>query len=114
VLETVGLFDERFFLYYEDADLCCRVKRAGYKLYYAPKAILQHVNASSSGGAGNTLQDYFITRNQMLFGMRYAPLKSKFALLRQSLRLLTSGRPMQKTALQDYYKKNFGKGSFFK
>jgi GT2 family glycosyltransferase len=113
VLEKVGMFDEHFFLYYEDADLCCRVIRAGYKLYYAPKAILQHINASSSGGAGNILQDYFITRNQMLFGMRYAPLKSKFALLRQSIRLLSTGRPMQKKALQDYYKRNFGKGSFF-
>jgi GT2 family glycosyltransferase len=113
VFEKVGTFDERFFLYYEDGDLCQRVKRAGYKLYYAPKAILQHINASSSGGAGNSLQDYFITRNQMLFGMTYAPLKSKFALLRQSMRLFTSGRPMQKKAIKDYFAKKFGKGSFF-
>jgi GT2 family glycosyltransferase len=113
VLEKVGMFDERYFLYYEDADLCCRVKDAGYKLYYAPKAVLQHVNASSSGGAGNILQDYFITRNQMLFGMSHAPFRSKFALLRQSMRLLNAGRPMQKKAIKDYYLQKFGKGSFF-
>lgn len=113
VLEKAGMFDERFFLYYEDGDLCMRVKNAGYKLYYAPKAVLQHVNASSSGGAGSSLQDYFITRNQMLFGMRYAPLKSKLALFRQSMRYLASGRPMQKKAIKDYYLGNFGKGSFF-
>lgn len=113
VLENVGMFDERFFLYYEDGDLCMRIKHAGYKLYYAPKAVLQHVNASSSGGAGNSLQDYFITRNQMLFGLSYAPLKSKVALLRQSLRYLKNGRPMQKKAIRDYYQRNFGKGSFF-
>lgn len=114
VLEKVGLFDERYFLYYEDADLNERIQRAGYDIYYVPDAELVHVNAASSGGAGNTLQDYFITRNQMLFGMTYAPVRTKLALVRQSLRLLFSGRPKQKQAMKDYYLRKFGKGTFFK
>lgn len=115
VFEKVGLFDERYFLYYEDGDINERIKRAGYKIYYVPSAILMHVNASSSGGAGrgNILQDYFITRNKMLFGMNYAPPRTKLALIRESIRLLRSGRLYQKKGIRDYYLRRFGKGTFF-
>lgn len=112
-LEKVGVLDEKYFLYYEDADLNERIKRAGLRIYYAPKAHLIHINASSSGGAGNTLQDYFITRNRMLYGMTYAPLRTKIALFRESIRLLRSGRPMQKLAIKDFYRGNLYKGTFF-
>lgn len=114
VLEKVGLFDEKYFLYYEDADISERIKKSGYKIYYLPTACLIHANAASSGGPGNNLHDYFLTRNQMLFGLTYAPLRSKIALLRQSIRLLFFGRPFQKLAIKDFYLRNFGKGSFFK
>lgn len=114
VLEKAGLFDERYFLYYEDADLSERVKKAGFMIYYVPEAMLIHMNAASSGGPGNKLHDYFLTRNQMLFGFTYAPFRSKIALLKQSLRLLITGRPMQKQAVKDFYLRNFGKGTFFK
>jgi|SRR5882724_4314011 len=113
VLEKVGFFDDQYFLYYEDADFNQRIKRAGYKIYYVPTAVLFHNNASSSGGAGNSLHDYFITRNQILFGMKYAPLRAKLALFRQSLRLITNGRPYQKLAIQDFYFRKLGKGTFF-
>lgn len=114
VLEKVGLFNENYFLYYEDAELSERIKKSGYNILYVPKAILIHVNAASSGGPGNNLQDYFLTRNQMQFGMKYAPLRSKIALIRQSIRLLLSGRPMQKRGIIDFYLKRFGEGTFFK
>jgi len=115
VLEKVGYFDDNYFLYYEDADLNERIKRAGYEIYYVPEAILTHVNAASSGGAGNgnVLQDYFITRNKMLFGMTYAPLRTRIALLRESARLLKTGRPYQKKAIRDYFLRKFNKGTFF-
>lgn len=113
VLEKVGFFDDRYFLYYEDADLNERINRAGYDVYYVPTAVLTHVNAASSGGAGNVLQDYFITRNKMLFGMTYAPLRTKAALIRESIRLLRTGRPFQKKAIRDYYLRKFNKGTFF-
>jgi hypothetical protein len=115
VLEKIGFFDEKYFLYFEDADLSERIKRAGYAIYFAPKAILYHLNASSSGGAGrgNALQDYFITRNQMLFGFSYAPVRAKIALIKQSLSLRFNGRPEQKKAIKDFYSGKFGKGTFF-
>lgn len=113
VLEKVGLFDERYFLYFEDADLNERIRRTGYDIFYAPSALLWHINAASSGGSGNNLQDYFLTRNRLLFGITYAPLRTKIALLRESVRFLFSGRPMQKKGVKDYFLGKFGKGTYF-
>lgn len=113
VLKKVGIFDEKHFLYFEDADLCERIMRTGYKILYVPKSIIWHLNAVSSGGSGNSLQDYFMTRNRMIFGMRYASLKTKLALVRESIRLLLLGRPMQKKGIKDFYMHRFGKGSYF-
>lgn len=42
VLEDVGLFDERFFLYMEDTDLCYRARRRGWKLAVAEKSVVYH------------------------------------------------------------------------
>lgn len=112
VLENVGLFDEAYFLYYEDADLSIRVKKAGYKIMYVPKALLWHLNAGSAGGSGSSLQDYYISRNRLLFGMRYVPLRSKIALLRESISLFLAGREWQKIGIRDFYLYRFGKGSY--
>lgn len=109
-LEKAGLFDEKYFLYYEDSDLNERVKRAGFSVFFIPKAKLWHVNAGSTGGSGSKLQDYFITRNRLLFGTRFAPFRSRFALFRESLSLLLSGREWQKKGVVDYYLGRFGKG----
>lgn len=111
-LRDVGLFDDRYFLYYEDGDLQERIKRAGYKIYYAPKSVLWHINAASSGGSGSPLQDYYISRNRMLFGFLYSPIKTKFALLRESVKIMITGRKWQKKGVTDFYLKKFGKGSY--
>lgn len=112
VIERVGMFDERYFLYYEDADYSERAKQKGFRIFYEPNAYLWHANAGSTGGSGSQLQDYFISRNRMLFGLTYAPIKTKLALLKESVRLLISGRPWQKKGIQDFYLKRFGKGSY--
>lgn len=46
-LEEVGLLDERFFLYYEDADLSVRLKEKGWKLLVEPKSLVFHEEAST-------------------------------------------------------------------
>lgn len=112
VLEKIGLFDKRYYLYYEDNDLNVRVKKAGYKIIYAPKAILWHKNAGSAGGSGSSLQDYYIARNRMLFGIRYAPIRSKIALVKESFIFLLNGRVWQKQGVIDFYLRRFGKGKF--
>lgn len=112
VLEKVGLFDESLFLYFEDADISQKVLKAGYTIIYSPKAVIWHVNAASGGGSGSSLHDYYLTRNRMIFGMRYAPLRTKLALFKESIRLLVLGRQWQKIGIRDFYLRKFGKGSF--
>jgi hypothetical protein len=46
-LEAIGGFDERFFLMYEDIDLCQRVKNAGFSLIYWPDVSIIHLGGSS-------------------------------------------------------------------
>lgn len=112
VFNEIGYFDERYFLYYEDTDFSMRVKNAGYKIIYQPKAILWHKNAGSAGGSGSEIQDYFISRNRMIFGLKYASSRSKLALLRESISLLLQGRHWQKQGIKDFYLRKFGKGSY--
>ncbi len=108
--ETKG-FDEKFFAYYEDTDLSQRIKLLGKKLIYESKGILWHKVAQSSG-IGGDLNDYFISRNRLLFGSRYASFKTKFALFRESLKFLISGRKWQKIGVRDFYLGKFGRGSW--
>ncbi|MCL5113770.1 MAG: glycosyltransferase family 2 protein [Patescibacteria group bacterium] len=112
VFEEIEFLDDQYFLYYEDNDFSQRVKRAGYKIEYAPKAVLWHKNAGSSGGSGSKLQDYYITRNRLLFGSKYASFKARFALLRESVKLLVAGRYWQKKGVLDFYLRRFGQGSY--
>ncbi len=48
VLDQVGHFDERFFMYYEDVDLCRRAKSAGWNVCYAPVARFAHYHQRES------------------------------------------------------------------
>jgi GT2 family glycosyltransferase len=111
MLEKVGLFDEKYFLYFEDADLCVKILKKKGIVKYIPSAVLWHSNAGSSG-SGSSLHDYYLTRNRMLFGMRYAPVWTKVHLVKESLRLIREGRYWQKKGIRDYYLGKFGKGSF--
>ena len=45
-LERIGLFDEGYFLYYEDGDLCARARAAGYRVVYEPRATAVHVESA--------------------------------------------------------------------
>lgn len=49
VFDKVGLFDEDYFLYAEDLDLCHRIKQAGFKIMYVPEVIVLHHKGISSG-----------------------------------------------------------------
>lgn len=111
VLKKTGLIDEKYFMYYEENDLCQRIKKAGYKLIYAPQSIVRH-KVGQAAGIGSGLADYYIARNRMLFGMRWAPWRSKLALIRESVKLLFTGRPWQKIGIRDFYLGKFGKGSY--
>jgi hypothetical protein len=49
--ERIGGFDERFFLYFEDIDLCLRLRARGGRIYYDPTVTLVHHRGRSAAGA---------------------------------------------------------------
>lgn len=49
VLEQIGLFDETFFLYFEETDLCRRAQLAGWQTVYLPDSRVTHIGSVSTG-----------------------------------------------------------------
>ncbi|MFV0512333.1 MAG: glycosyltransferase family 2 protein [Jhaorihella sp.] len=49
MLERIGGFDETFFLYFEETDLCLRAARAGWETHYLPHSTVAHVGSASTG-----------------------------------------------------------------
>lgn len=107
VFNKIGLFDERYFLYYEDADFCVRAKQVGFKVWYTPHSTVYHKNARSTG-LGSPLQDYYITRNRMLFASKFLLFRTRFALFREAVKNM--GIPARRAALFDFLLSKFGKG----
>lgn len=65
-LDEVGLFDERFFMYSEDEDLCFRLKQSGWKICYSAAGAAFHRGAASSAqNRFEMLKEFY--RSQMLF-----------------------------------------------
>jgi hypothetical protein len=71
-LESVGLFDERLFLYYEDFDLSWRGRLRGWRYVYVPASVARHVHAATTGLA-SPLQAHYVERNRLLTLVRNAP-----------------------------------------
>ncbi len=76
VLEEIGLFDEKFFLYFEETDLALRASKKGYKNTYIPNAKILHKVSKSGGGIKKEIGLYYITRNRWFFMKKWA--KSNF------------------------------------
>jgi GT2 family glycosyltransferase len=87
-LAAVGLFDPRFFLYYEEVDLCKRIKQKGYSIWYWPDISVVHIGGESSrqirslelsrSGAQLTL---WRMRSMLLYYRKHHVLSAWFAML---------------------------------
>jgi GT2 family glycosyltransferase len=66
VVERVGMLDPRFFAYYEEAEWCVRVARAGFRILHVPQAKIWH-KITPSARAGSPAVHYYMTRNRLLF-----------------------------------------------
>ncbi len=49
-LEQVGVFDERFFMYVEDMDLCTRMRSAGWEVWFCPELEIEHIGGTATAG----------------------------------------------------------------
>jgi GT2 family glycosyltransferase len=107
----VGLLDETYFMYFEDADFSARLGRMGRKITYEPQARVLHDVFGSSGGAPDRpsrLALYYSTRNRALFITRHAPdpvrrlIAHGFTIASRVVRLLQAllgGRPGDASAI---------------
>ena len=72
LFDQVGLFDERFFLTFEETDWCYRARAAGISCMVVRDAIVEHVGSASMGSLLMPLQAYFLQRNRLLFCEKHA------------------------------------------
>jgi len=72
VLDRVGLFDERFFLYTEDVDLCARVRGAGYRVAFVPDAMVRHTRGASRAGVPDASNAHY-RRSHVAFYEKHHP-----------------------------------------
>lgn len=77
MLDEIGLFDETFFLYYEETELCHRAKEAGWQTFYVPASRVEHVGSASTGlkGWARTPPYWFASRSyyfRKVHGRAYA------------------------------------------
>jgi GT2 family glycosyltransferase len=73
MLDEIGLFDEDFFLYIEDADLGFRGHLAGWKCVYVPDAVVYH-KLGGTGGFMSDLAVYYGNRNILWYPVKNFPL----------------------------------------
>lgn len=76
-LAECGAFDARFFMYFEDVDLCWRLRLAGWQVWYAPAAVVLHDWHGDRGAGDRAARRRFLCeRNRWLCLFRNAGLKS--------------------------------------
>lgn len=71
IIKKYGLFDSKYYLYYEDTDLCMRWYLQGVEMYYIPKAKLWHKVGGSLGGGTNPIGEYYRMRNRLLYTQKF-------------------------------------------
>lgn len=114
-IHKVGLMDEDYFLYTEDADYSMRLSSNGYKLYYVPKSIIYH-KVSASTSKISKISQYYSVRNRRIFLLKnfhfpkiviafaVADLQMLHRIIRKRLSFRTSI-----AGIIDFYCKRYGK-----
>lgn len=65
-IKKVGMMSYAFFLYYEEADWCERMKKAGYKMYYVYNSLIYHKESIAIGKL-SPLKIYYLNRNRLIY-----------------------------------------------
>jgi GT2 family glycosyltransferase len=91
VMNSIGYFDENFFLYYEDEDLCQRVFNAKKELIIYPEAKVTHLSRGSVKGTAplsyEYLRGYHHAQSKLLFESKHFSQSSRNALKYKTLSL---------------------------
>jgi GT2 family glycosyltransferase len=108
MLEDIGVFDESFFMYFEDADLSWRGTKKGWKYLYEPRSIALHEHTGSSK-EGSEFFNFYVNRNRLLILLKQSSfkiyLKAVIATIRERvlvpLKKIIKHQGSRKTALHD-------------
>jgi len=109
VIEKIGYFDERYFMYYEDVDYCFRAKKAGFDVGIDSQLSYDHFEISKN----NHKKDYFLFKNRWRFFLRYSNWKQTIReLIRFPLTFFQSiplfwRLFLQSSFLRDFFSLNF-------
>lgn len=117
IIKNVGVFDENYYLYFEDTDLSMRWLQHGITIMYIPAAKMWHKVGGSGGADGSLIKSYYMLRNQLYFMKKYQnemqakTWKKAFDMLKNGV-IKEHNKEKRKYAwwaLYDFYKGNMSK-----
>lgn len=122
VFRRIGLLDERFFLYFEDAEYSCRARQSGIPVEFRENPVFSHGVSQSTRAIGDALLLRYHVRNALLFNTLRGPwwvrillpLWAFSGMLKQlaKLLLMPSRRASSRAiaaGILDFYGRSFGK-----
>jgi GT2 family glycosyltransferase len=81
----IGGFDENFFLYYEDVDLCLRAAQVGWEVWHVPAAVVFHHSGVSFAGNVDYQKRIYYANQRYFFQKHQGPVVASFVSLAQKL-----------------------------
>ncbi|MBK5254561.1 MAG: glycosyltransferase family 2 protein [Vicinamibacteria bacterium] len=74
---AAGFFDERYFLYEEDADLCLRLRKAGGHVMFIPQAVVVHELGTSMAKASKRARDAYDDSHRLYYRLHRGPIEQQ-------------------------------------
>jgi len=104
VFEEVGGFDEGYFMYFEDVDLCARIRAAGHEIHYIPGVSVEHLAGGSQERGMSVLVAKEFRKSQILCYSRYSSVADNvllraYLLARFIPQVILGGRDRREVAL---------------
>ncbi len=108
-VEPLGLFDEDYFVYSEEVDLCDRLRRAGWQLHWVPQAIVTHTGGQSTRQVADQMflelyrnkLKFFRKRRSRLTALLYKGVLFQAALVRLLLARVQQGPTSRRRSYRD-------------
>jgi GT2 family glycosyltransferase len=73
LFESLGGFDEDYFMYFEESDLCQRAREAGWQVWYIPEVQVMHIKGASTQQQASPMRLEY-RRSQLLYYQKHRPL----------------------------------------
>lgn len=104
IFDKIGLFDERYFLYYDDVDFCYRLMKNKINIWLCNNSVIYHKVSMSSGGTASPMSVYYNNRNRLFFikKMKINFIAYLYSLITRKIIIFLKKDKWVKQALIDY------------